>query len=245
MTCWVQSVSRKQSTQVSYLLGDVGRRRHVEDGLKSGLVRGPLVVQAVLHRHGDGSDLIAELSVVLTNARFCSYFKGLMLDVHVQLQRRHFCSYFEGTQTILISLSGSFPHPQEDLLLLAGWSFPVGHRHVLGELQGPTVQEENALSGVLLLETVQQEVHAKICRTPEGHEAAAGLVNGDTMSLWRMSGLLRFNLLRVAGAPRPLAFRQYFTVKLDTQTVNTSLQHVNNNGQRKTNMLLCFYDTRI
>lgn len=87
---------------MSYLLGDVGRRRHVEDGLKSGLVRGPLVVQAVLHRHGDGSDLIAELSVVLTNARFCSYFKGLMLDVHVQLQRRHFCSYFEGTQTILI-----------------------------------------------------------------------------------------------------------------------------------------------
>ena len=50
----------------THLLGDVGRRRHVDDGLESGGVGRQLVVQTVLHHHGDGSDLIPELAVVLT-----------------------------------------------------------------------------------------------------------------------------------------------------------------------------------
>lgn len=52
-----------------YLLGDVGRGRYVEDGQQSGWVCSPLVVQTVLHGHGDGSDLIPKLTVVLGERR--------------------------------------------------------------------------------------------------------------------------------------------------------------------------------
>lgn len=50
------------------------------------------------------------------------------------------------------------------MLLLAGRDFAVGHHHVLGVLKGPTVQEEDAFSRLLLLQTVQHEVHTETWR---------------------------------------------------------------------------------
>lgn len=58
--------SEQQTPRTScYLLGDVGRRRGVQDGQQAAGVGSQLVVQAVLHCHGDGRDLITELVVVL------------------------------------------------------------------------------------------------------------------------------------------------------------------------------------
>lgn len=51
---------------LTHLLGDIGGRGRVDDGLESTRVRSLLVVQLVLHHHGDGRDLISELPVVLT-----------------------------------------------------------------------------------------------------------------------------------------------------------------------------------
>lgn len=56
------------------------------------------------------------------------------------------------------------PHPQEDMLLLAGWCFAVRHHHVLGVLKSPTVQEEDALGRLLLFETVQHQLDVETCR---------------------------------------------------------------------------------
>lgn len=56
----------------THLLADVGRRRRVEDGLESGAIGGLLVVEVVLHHHGDGRDLISELTVVLVQERHLS-----------------------------------------------------------------------------------------------------------------------------------------------------------------------------
>ncbi len=61
-------------------------------------------------------------------------------------------------------LNVSLPHPQEDVLLFAGWGFAIGHHHVLGVLKGPTVQEEDAFRRLLLLQTVQHNVHTKTWR---------------------------------------------------------------------------------
>ena len=54
--------------------------------------------------------------------------------------------------------------PEEHRLLLAGRALPVGHRHVLGEVEGLAVQEEDSLRRLLLLQAVQKEVHPEICR---------------------------------------------------------------------------------
>ena len=49
----------------SDLFGEVGRSLHVQDGQQAGAVCCQLVVQAELHHHGDGSDLILELLLIL------------------------------------------------------------------------------------------------------------------------------------------------------------------------------------
>ena len=69
------------------------------------------------------------------------------------------------TKTSASSASLKLPHPQVDILLLAGRPSVVRHRHVLRVLKGLTVQEEGAFSRLLLLQTVQHEVHAKTWRS--------------------------------------------------------------------------------
>lgn len=51
-----------------HLFGEVGGGGGVDKGLQPGGVGGPLKVQAELHHHGDGSDLVSEVTVVLQRA---------------------------------------------------------------------------------------------------------------------------------------------------------------------------------
>lgn len=66
------------------------------------------------------------------------------------------CEYRGFLCLLIVSLNGS--HLQEDFQLLAGWDFVAAHSHVLGVLEGLTVQEANALRSLFLLQAVQQEV---------------------------------------------------------------------------------------
>lgn len=99
------------------------------------------------------------------------------------------------------------------MLLLTGRAFAVSYRHVLGVLKGPTVQEEHAFGRLLLLQTVQREVHTEVWTR------VRSLMNIKCL-LHRHEGRQQAKVysLRVEGAPRPLAFRQYFTLKLSTHT---------------------------
>lgn len=69
---------------------------------------------------------------------------------------------FDCTTSCLGNTPPLVPYSEEDVELFAGRPFAVRHRHVLGVLKHPAVQEEDAFRRLLLLKTVQREVHSKI-----------------------------------------------------------------------------------
>lgn len=56
------------------------------------------------------------------------------------------------------------------MLLLAGWRPAVGHGHVFGVLKRATVQEEDALCRLLLLQTVQHQFDVETCGPIRGQQ---------------------------------------------------------------------------
>lgn len=93
------------------------------------------------------------------------------------------------------------------------------------------MQEEDAFSRLLLLQAVQRQVHTEIWGETKhrgDHEAVLKAAEPQSSAWTRGSVLIKgqlsscvsllqaaFCLPRKAGAPVPLAFRQYFTVKLE------------------------------
>lgn len=61
-------------------------------------------------------------------------------------------------------------HPQEDILFLTRLLPAVGHNHVLGILECAAVEEEDTLGGLLLLQTVQYQLHVETCRPIIGQQ---------------------------------------------------------------------------
>lgn len=62
------------------------------------------------------------------------------------------------------------PYPEEDVLLLAGGPSAVAQRHVLGVADASPVQEEDSLGRVLLLQPVQEHLHAEGWPPPKQKE---------------------------------------------------------------------------
>ena len=50
-------------------------------------------------------------------------------------------------------------HLEVGIQLLAGKPEAVGHAHVLGVLEGSAVEEQDPLGGLLVFQTVQDQVH--------------------------------------------------------------------------------------